>query len=175
MSDPIWKTIARNYDRLIDICGLSTAAAVVFLTFGITLNVAIRALGVGSIDWMLEASEYALLVLTFLGAPWALRQGAHVHVDVVLNFLPRWAARSCEIASDLLGAGVSLVLLIWGIETALTSAASHSMIYKVLIFPEWWLYALIALSGLLLSIEFMRRLARAGSGETMPAPPAEML
>jgi TRAP-type C4-dicarboxylate transport system permease small subunit len=148
------------YNRVIDICGVVAAAVVLLLTFGITIEVATRALGVGAIEWMLEASEYSLLLMTFLGAPWALRQGAHVRVDVVLTLLPRSTALICEITANVLGMAASLVLLIWGWRAAAASAETASMVYKVLVFPEWWLYALIGFSGALLTAEFICRLRR---------------
>jgi TRAP-type C4-dicarboxylate transport system permease small subunit len=171
----MWRAAVSAYDRLIDLCAAVTALAVLFLTFGITLDVAVRTLGLGTIDWMLEASEYALLLLTFFGAPWALREGAHVRVDVVVNALPKAVAQALEIIADLLGLGTSLVLLVWGFSTTLGSARLHSMVYKLLVFPEWWLYAPIAFSGALLAIEFVRRLVRALRGEVIAAPPPEMV
>ena len=165
--------IERAYDRLIDACGLSTAISVLFLTFGITISVAARALGLGTIDWMLEASEYALLVLTFLGAPWALRRGAHVKVDVITSSMPPALARACEIIANLLGLAVSVVLFGWGFKTGLLSERANSVIYKVLIFPEWWLYTLITFSGALLSVEFVRRLVRTDNEENQT--PTDML
>jgi len=161
----LWRTVVAAYDRLIDLCAVLTALIVLLLTFGITLDVGVRTLGFGTIDWMLEASEYALLALTFLGAPWALREGAHVRVDIVLSALPTVLVRILELVVDALGTATSLVLLVWSCLATLSSARSHSMVYKLLVFPEWWLYALMAFSGALLSIEFARRLIRAIRGE----------
>ena len=157
------------YERLIDLCGAAAGATVLLMTIGITLDVVVRALGLGAIEWMLEATEYALLVMTFLGAPWALREGAHVRVDVLVSALPRPVARVLDILVDLLGIGVSAVLMIWSVMATLASARSSSMVYKVLVFPEWWLYALMAFSGLLLTLEFIRRLVRSLRGD----PPVE--
>lgn len=171
----LWHAVAVAYDRLIDLCAVCTALTVLFLTFGITLDVAARTLGLGTIDWMLEASEYSLLALTFLGAPWALREGAHVRVDIVLSTLPAALVRVLEVLVDVLGTATSLVLLVWSCAATLASARSNSMVYKLLVFPEWWLYALIAFSGLLLSIEFARRLVRAIRGELAVQTQAEIV
>jgi TRAP-type transport system small permease protein len=175
MRETVVQGVVRLYDGLIALCGMSTAVAALLLTFGITINIAVRTLGLGSLDWVLEASEYALLIITFLGAPWALRRGAHVRVDVVISQLPPPVARVFEILSELLGLTTSLALFIWGAQTTLLSVRSHSMIYKVLIFPEWWLYALTTLSGLLLSIEFMRRLIPSWRGAPKNASAVDML
>lgn len=171
----LWHAVVAAYDRLIDLCAILTALIVLLLTFGITLDVAVRTLGLGTIDWMLEASEYALLALTFLGAPWALREGAHVRVDIVLSALPAALVRVLEVVVDVLGTATSLVLLVWSCAATLASARSHSMVYKLLVFPEWWLYALMAFAGALLSVEFARRLIRALRGELAPHTQTEIV
>ena len=163
------------YDRVIDLCAACVAASVLFLTFGITIEVGVRAFHIGSIDWMLEASEYALLILTFLGAPWALREGAHVRVDLILKAVPIVVAWTFEIVADIVGTATSAILLIWSLKTTLASAGTGSMVYKVLIFPEWWLYALMTVSGLLLTCEFMRRLVRVLRGELIVETSTEMV
>ena len=44
----------------------------------IPLNLLLIKMQWGSIWWLYEAVEYALYVGVFIGAPWVLRQGAHV-------------------------------------------------------------------------------------------------
>ena len=54
----------------------------------IPLNLFLVTLKWGSFPWLFEAVEYALYVGVFIGAPWVLRQGAHIRVDVVTAALP---------------------------------------------------------------------------------------
>src|SRR5262245_9682561 len=54
------------------------------------------------IAWANEATEYALYLITVLVAPWLLRQGQHIRIDVLLRVLPPRLAWFCEWASDLL-------------------------------------------------------------------------
>ena len=49
----------------------------------IPLNLLLVKMQWGNMAWLHESVEYALYVGVFLGAPWVLRQGAHVRVDVV--------------------------------------------------------------------------------------------
>ena len=42
--------------------------------------------------WANQVSEYVIYGITFLAAPWLLRRGQHVRVDIVLNLLPPRAA-----------------------------------------------------------------------------------
>ena len=44
-----------------------------------------------------------LYLLTMLAAPWLLREGRHIRVDIVLRVLPPRAAYACEWIADVLG------------------------------------------------------------------------
>ena len=37
--------------------------------------------------WTVEVCEYILFILAFLGAPWLLKKGGHVSVDIVVERL----------------------------------------------------------------------------------------
>lgn len=151
----------RLYDRVLDAFGVLTGVIAAFLAFGISADVALRYLRWGEIEWMLEASEYALFYLTFVGAPWALREGAHVRVDVLLSQISPKAVRRFEIAADILGLTAAAVLLIWGVKVVVASHAANSMVSKVMVFREWWMLAIIPVSAALLCVEFVRRMMRA--------------
>ena len=54
----------------------------------LTRNVAVPGLPRG-IAWSNEISELLLYAMTLLAAPWLLREGRHIRVDIVLRALPR--------------------------------------------------------------------------------------
>jgi TRAP-type transport system small permease protein len=146
-------------------------AYIVGLMFGIgtaliALDVALRNLAGTGFPWLIDAIEYGLFIGTFLAAPWVLREGAHVRVDIVITTLPAGGAALLETLADLIGLAVCLVLLWYGIKVTLTAQALGSMVLKSIIFPEWWALAVIPLSSLLLAIEFVLRLCRAHAPAT---------
>ena len=53
----------------------------------LTRNVAIPGLPRG-VAWSNEVSELLLYAITLLAAPWLLREGRHIRVDIVLRALP---------------------------------------------------------------------------------------
>ena len=71
----------------------------------------------------------------------------------------RQATRSMAATMTLLviGLGVSVILVIYGVRTILNSANQGAMIFKSVVFPEWWLYAPFAACFAFLAIEFIRR------------------
>ena len=48
----------------------------------------IRNFGFGGLPWSNEVSEYILYLVTLLSAPWLLRRGQHIRVDILLRALP---------------------------------------------------------------------------------------
>ena len=50
------------------------------------------------------------------------------------------------------------VLVLYGVRTILNSAQQGAMVFKSVVFPEWWLYAPVPLCFGLLAVEFVRRL-----------------
>ena len=68
----------------------------------LTRNVALPGLPRG-VAWSNEISELLLYAITLLAAPWLLREGRHIRVDIVLRVLPRRTAYACEWIADVLG------------------------------------------------------------------------
>jgi TRAP-type C4-dicarboxylate transport system permease small subunit len=134
----------------------------------IALDVALRNLAGTGFPWLIDAIEYGLFAGTFLAAPWVLREGAHVRVDIVVTALPPRGAALLETLADLIGLAVCLVLLWYGVKVTLTAQALGSMVLKSIMFPEWWALVVVPISSLLLAIEFVLRLYRAQDGTVTP-------
>jgi TRAP-type C4-dicarboxylate transport system permease small subunit len=138
--------------------GLAACAAVLLgaSALAITLDVVGRNIGLGTLPWILEVSEYVLPLATFLVAPWLLYRNEHVRLDILLTAWPRLGH-----VTNVVGLAVCVVLVIYGVRTIQNSAAQGSMIFKSVVFPEWWLYVPVPVCFALLTIEFVRRLAPA--------------
>lgn len=156
--------LARAYAAVHAALAAACWASVGFIALGISLDVILRNLRLGGLPWMLEASEYGLFLLTFLGAPWVLRLGAHVRVDIILSGVPRPAALGLEALGDAVGLAVSGVLLFYSGAVAARAHAEGARVIKEFIFPEWWIFALVAFSAGLLIVEFLVRLSRLARG-----------
>jgi TRAP-type C4-dicarboxylate transport system permease small subunit len=142
------------YARLLQ--GLAACAAVLLgaSALAITLDVVGRNIGLAAVPWILEVSEYVLPVATFLVAPWLLYRNEHVRLDVLVANRP-WLNQ----VGNAIGLAVSAVLVVYGVRTILNSAQQGAMVFKSVVFPEWWLYTPVPLCFALLCIEFVRRFA----------------
>jgi TRAP-type transport system small permease protein len=139
---------------------MAWVAAVILglMALAVTLDVAARNLGWGNTGWVVEVSEYSLPVATLLIAPWLLHRGEHVRLDVLLTMFPRRVALALERLANVLGILICTVFVWYGCKLILDSASLGSMVVKTLSIPEWWQYALVPVSFLLLAVEFARRL-----------------
>jgi TRAP-type C4-dicarboxylate transport system permease small subunit len=139
---------------------LAAAAALLLgaMAVLVTLDVVMRNVGLGTIAWVNELSEYSLPVATLLIAPWLLHRNEHVRLDVLLVSLPPNASRVLGKCCDVLGIAICAVFVWYGIRLILDSSRISSMMVKTLAIPEWWQYALVPLSFSLLAVEFARRL-----------------
>ena len=64
-------------DRLVEALALVAGALLCALVVLVCLDVAARTFKLFAMPWSLDVSEYALYAITFLGAPWVLRENGH--------------------------------------------------------------------------------------------------
>ena len=88
----------------------------------VTADIVLRNLTRTGFPWANEVSEYALYLITLLTAPWLLRRGQHVRIDLVLTLVPLRVAWLMEAAGDVLGFAVCLVMMRYGLKMTLESA-----------------------------------------------------
>jgi TRAP-type C4-dicarboxylate transport system permease small subunit len=146
----------RLFGTLAAVAALALLAMVVLVTADIILR---NTIGTG-FAWSNEITEYALYIITLLTAPWLLRRGQHVRIDMLLVIVPARLAWMCEAAADLLGLAASLTLVWYGAIMTMQSARLGSITIKNLVFPEWWLLWPLPACFALLALEFVFRFRR---------------
>jgi TRAP-type C4-dicarboxylate transport system permease small subunit len=125
----------------------------------LTRNVALPGLPRG-IAWSNEISELLLYLITLLAAPWLLREGRHIRVDIVLRVLPARVAYASEWLADVLGLAACLALVVYGSSAAWKSQQSAALSIKTLVMPEWWFLLPLPTCFALLAVEFVFRMLR---------------
>lgn len=160
--------LSAAYERLLYALIAAAALLLFAMILVVTGDIVLRNTVRWSFVWANEVSEYALYFMTLLAAPWLLRQGRHVRLDLVLTLVSPRIAWRMEMVADVLGFIVSLVLVRYGADMTYESWRLGSITIKNLVFPEWWLLAPLPLIFLLLAIEFLFRLQRLFSGDRRP-------
>jgi len=164
--------LSKAYGKLLTGLALVACAILFLMTVMICADVLLRNVrlipGVNGLAWSNEISEATLYLVTMLTAPWLLRQGRHIRVDVVLRVVPKRFGWYCEWASDFFALGCCLVMAAYGARATLASWKAGSMSVKTLVMPEWWLLAPLPVAFLLLAIEMLFRMRRLYFGERAP-------
>jgi TRAP-type C4-dicarboxylate transport system permease small subunit len=164
--------LSQAFGRALDGLMLLACLLLLAMTLIIGADVITRNIGLGGIPWSGEVSEDILYLLTLLAAPWLLRQGQHIRVDILLRALPPRIGWLLEWAGDLLGLACSLYFVWYGWTVLATSYQARAISIKTLITPEWWMLAPLPMAFLLLAIEFIFRMHRLGRAERAPRPDA---
>jgi TRAP-type C4-dicarboxylate transport system permease small subunit len=151
--------VGRAYRRLLDVSAGAAAVLLGAMALLVTADVVARNVGLGTLPWIIDVTEYSLPLATFLVAPWLLHRGEHVRLDMLLTALPPAAARLLDRVADVLGLAICAVFIVYGARAIDSSARQGSMVIKALVFPEWWLYAPVPVCFAFLAVEFARRLA----------------
>jgi TRAP-type C4-dicarboxylate transport system permease small subunit len=160
--------LSTAYGRILDGMMLIACLLLLAMTLLIGADVLTRNIGLGGIEWSNEVCEDILYLLTLLAAPWLLRQGQHIRVDIVLRALPARVGWSMEWIGDVLGLGCSLYFVWYGWKVLAASYAAGAISIKTLVLPEWWLLVPMPLAFLLVAAEFLFRMQRLAAGEHAP-------
>ncbi len=164
--------VARAYGRLLEALATLGCAVILAMTLMICADVLLRNVrivpGVYGLAWANEVSEAMLYLVTLLVAPWLLRQGQHIRVDIVLRAVPKRLGWVFEWIADALGFACCAVIAWHGALATLKSYQTGALSIKTLVTPEWWMQAPLPVAFVLLSVEMLFRMRRLYLGERAP-------
>src|SRR3954465_12509122 len=160
------------YGKLLEALALAACALIFGMTLMICADVLLRNVrlvpGLAGLEWANEISEGMLYLITMLTAPWLLRRGQHIRVDIVLRAVPKPVGWAFEWVVDMLGLACCLAIAWYGARAALASFQAGSISIKTLVTPEWWLLSVLPVAFLALSLEMLFRMRRLALGERAP-------
>lgn len=166
------ETMQAAFGRLFELMMLLACLLLLVMVTSITLDVVLRNVEISGLPRGFPASndisEYALYFCTLLGAPWLLRAGQHIRVDIVLRAIPPRLAYLCEWLSDVMALAGCVVLAWMGVIMTFKSSASGAIQIKSIVIPEWWVMAPLPIAFALLAIEFAFRMWRLAQGPHEP-------
>jgi TRAP-type C4-dicarboxylate transport system permease small subunit len=157
--------LSRWFGRLLDLLMAVACLLLLAMTVMIGIDVLLRNIGAGGLAVSNELSEDILYLITLLAAPWLLRQGQHIRVDILLRALPLRLAWALEWVGDIVGLVCSLYFVWYGVLITKASYAAGSINIKTLVTPEWWTLVPLPLAFSLVALEFFFRMHRLASSE----------
>lgn len=135
--------------------GISVGVAAFVISVLVSYDVVVRgAFGVTN-SWVTEICSYLMAYITFGGAAYAMREGAHVKVDLLVVTLPRKAARVVNVVADTVML-VVVALLVWlSFEFMRDVWDSGEKSPSLLAVPLWIPYTLFVLGMVWLVVEVL--------------------
>jgi len=146
------------FDRVVDYLAGAGAVLVIGMMAVVSLEVIMRYIIHRPQVWVVETSEYMLVILTFLAATWILRAEGHVKVDFVYNKLSHRIQALLGVFSSIMGVFICLILLIYGTVVVWGMLRTWEVDAKSQIgMPKGPMLAVIPVCSFFLFIQFVRR------------------
>ena len=148
--------VAKAYDGVIYGMALVAAFLMTAMMVTITLDVILRNLGYQSSAHFFTFTEYALLIVPCLGAPWLAREKGHIYVEILLLSLRPRLRSAMTVLIGLLCITVCLVIAWYGFDVTLRDYLQNEKDVRSMDFPRWMVIGFIPLSFFMMAIEFAR-------------------
>lgn len=132
-------TLLRSIDRNAERWALLVFYVMLVLTMAI--EVLRREIFSYSSIWGEEIVRYCFIYLAWIGAAVAVKERAHIRIDVIVHYLGPRAKALVYIFGDLVMFAVALIALYWSFETVLVSAHFGSVTDGLRVSKVWFLLA----------------------------------
>jgi len=91
--------------------------------------------------WGEEIARYSFIYLVWIGTAAAVRERAHIRIDVLFHYLPNRGKAMLYLFGDFVMLAVSLVALYYAVEPVLTSIKFGSVTHGLRVSSAWFLAA----------------------------------
>jgi C4-dicarboxylate transporter DctQ subunit len=144
-------------DRILTTLVVIAGVLCMLMMLGISTEVVTRYFFKMPILGMLEASEIAMLYITFLSAAWVLKKEGHVNMDLINSYLSPRALGILNILLSIIGATIALVLLWYGTKVTIGAFQEGTHMPGNIDINKGYQLVIIPLGSFLLFIQFLRR------------------
>jgi TRAP-type C4-dicarboxylate transport system permease small subunit len=142
-------------DRLTQISGYIAALSILAATLIIVHQVVVRYVFNIPTIWQVETAIYLLIAATFLGAPYGLRENAHINIDLLIVNLPTAVRRKLGLATSAIAMAFCFFLAYRGAvmwwEAFEGNWRSSSLLSVPLVYP----YALIPVGMFITGLQYI--------------------
>jgi len=157
-------------NRLSQLSGYIAALSILVATLIIVEQVVVRYVFKIPTIWQVETAVYLLIAATFLGAPYGLKENAHINIDMLIIHMPAGARRKLHIATSVIAMLFCFFLayrgaIMWW-EAYEGNWSSSSLLSVPLVYP----YALIPVGMFLTGLQYTVKIAGMLFSVTRNAP-----
>ena len=152
--------VAKAYAAVLYGMAVLAGLLMVAMMATIFIDVVLRNLGYQSSAHFFTFTEYGLLVVPCLGAPWMVREKGHIYVEMFLMSLaPRGRAWAVRVIGAVCVA-VCAVLAWYGAAITVSDFLHAERDVRSFDMPRWIVVGFIPLSFAMMALEFLRFLVR---------------
>lgn len=151
-------TITDVFERITLWMAIVAAGLILAMSCWITYDVLTRYFLDWASPWAFDLSEYALIWITFLGAPWVLLQDRHVRIELLVDVLPRPAQRALGIIVSVIAVCACLILTWKTGVAAVQYYENNIMMPRIWRIPRIWPYCIIPIGSVFMALAFLVRL-----------------
>jgi len=164
--------VAKAYDAALRGLALLAGLLMVAMMAMITADVVLRTLGTQSSAHLFTFTEYFLLLIPLLGAPWLVREKGHIYIEVLIAVFSPALRRGLMKAVVLLCLAVCATLAWYGGVITWQDYVAAEKDVRSFDMPRWTLILFMPLSFGMMALEFLRLLVRGESPYAAGGPGA---
>lgn len=138
-------TLDRNLERWIIITSYLVITAIIFVEVIRRFVFQVQA------PWSTTLPPYLFLIMTWFGAAYNAKLRSHLSFDEVRMLMPAAGRFACVTLDTVLWLGLSLVVITTTLRQTTNSASNFQIMLGTDNVMQWWFYAAVPLSWLLLS------------------------
>lgn len=148
----------RSFEKFTAALAALAALLILAMSLWITYDVIARYFFDMASPWSFDLSEYSLVWITFLGAPWVLMQDRHVRIEILIDVLPVSVQRALGIITSAVAIGACAVLTWRTGAAAIEYYQNGIMMPRIWRIPRIWPYAAVPIGSAVLMLTFVARL-----------------
>ena len=150
--------LARLIERPARWLAYLSALLILAMSFWITYDVVTRNLFNWASPWAFDLSEYSLVWMTFLAAPWILLCDRHVRVEILIDSLGPRPQRAIGIVVSIVGLAVCAILA-WRTGIGAVEYAQNDVrMGRIWNIPRIYPYVAVPFGSVALTLAFLARL-----------------
>jgi C4-dicarboxylate transporter, DctQ subunit len=157
------RLLAKAYDAVLYGMAWLAGLMMVAMMAMIVIDVTLRNLGYQSSAHFFTFTEYFLLLIPLLGAPWLVREKGHIYIELFIAALPSRVRRTLLVMIVMACIVVALILAWFGGLIAVQDFLGNEKDVRSFDMPRWMLTMWFPLTFGMMALEFGRFLMRGES------------
>jgi TRAP-type C4-dicarboxylate transport system permease small subunit len=154
------KKMLSIFDALVTAGGYAAAFSGFVLTGVVVFGVFTRYVLHTPSDWTMEISQYIFCAMSLFGTGYALKEGAHVRIDLVWERMPPRVREYLDLVQYPIIVCICLILIWMGGEEFWSALTQNKRSETVLSLPLWPVWSTIPIGGLLLLMSALSGLVK---------------